>query len=498
MRKLLMASVAVLGATSGLAFAQAPSQGQLIQPWAAGPASNNNNNAVGRANDPGYTPKYDATPTPGTVVIRLNGRVQSDIGAAWTSMDKASASTAGAFYKVSPISFANYMRLYPAMDGMATNGMRYGASIELRENFNSPTSQTALTSATSPSGYSSSQTVFVRRSFVYVGSDSVGIVRIGQTDGVIGLFDNGTYTSQGWDAGVGNFNGGMMQGWAPGGAVGVPFAWLAQAGSEYSNNKIVYLTPQFFGFDFGIQYAPNMGNSFSQSTSANAQSSTLCTQPGAACMNLTSGLDTTRWINQVAVGARYQGTFGPVWLGAYAVYEAAGKETGINGATVAGNLTLSQRGIGGTAAGAGTLLYDNLSFVNAGVAVSVPSVGITWALDYTGGAVNGQLAMRPNGGVSENAFVTGLIYRNGPWVLGAEFGIVESQGDARLTKLTQRKETEIAFGGTYNAAPGLAFVLEYMHTERHQGQFDFAAGTPSTLTRDGRANGVLFSTVVTW
>ena len=161
-------------------------------------------------------------------------------------------------------------------------------------------------------------------------------------------------------------------------------------------------------------------------------------------------------------------------------------------------LTLSQRGIGGTAAGAGTLLYDNLSFVNAGVAVSVPSVGITWALDYTGGAVNGQLAMRPNGGVSENAFVTGLIYRNGPWVLGAEFGIVESQGDARLTKLTQRKETEIAFGGTYNAAPGLAFVLEYMHTERHQGQFDFAAGTPSTLTRDGRANGVLFSTVVTW
>ena len=75
MRKLLMASVAVLGATSGLAFAQAPSQGQLIQPWAAGPASNNNNNAVGRANDPGYTPKYDATPTPGTVVIRLNGQI---------------------------------------------------------------------------------------------------------------------------------------------------------------------------------------------------------------------------------------------------------------------------------------------------------------------------------------------------------------------------------------------------------------------------------------
>ena len=37
----------IVNVSSGLAFAQAPSQGQLIQPWAAGPAANNNNNAIG-------------------------------------------------------------------------------------------------------------------------------------------------------------------------------------------------------------------------------------------------------------------------------------------------------------------------------------------------------------------------------------------------------------------------------------------------------------------
>ena len=55
MRKLLMASAAILGATGGLALAQTPAnpnQGQLAAPYGAGPAANNNNNAWGTANTP--------------------------------------------------------------------------------------------------------------------------------------------------------------------------------------------------------------------------------------------------------------------------------------------------------------------------------------------------------------------------------------------------------------------------------------------------------------
>ena len=73
------------------------------------------------------------------------------------------------------------------------------------------------------------------------------------------------------------------------------FVWLAQAGAEYDNNKIVYLTPQYYGFDFGVQYAPSMG-----SVEQMGALSTPCAQAGPACINVSSGNDATRWLNQVA------------------------------------------------------------------------------------------------------------------------------------------------------------------------------------------------------
>ena len=335
--------------------------------------------------------------------------------------------------------------------------------------------------------------MFVRRAFVYLGTDKIGIVRLGQTDGVIGLFDNGSYSSQVWDGGVGNFNGGGMQATAPGAGVAIPFVWLSQAGAEYSNTKIVYLTPQFFGFDFGVQYAPSQGNSFSNSLGGTALQAGPCNAASAGCNNTSTGNDPTRWLNQVAVGVRYQGTLGPVNVGAFAVYETAGKEA-ING----GGISAGNPGYVAGSTSNALLRYDNLNFVNVAAKVEIPSVGLTFAADYIGGALNGQLSMRPTGGAPMNAVVTGVVYKNGPWVLGASVGLVESQGQANLTKISQRKEFEVAFGGTYNVAPGLALAAEFMHTERHQGQFDFVTGSTTTGTRDVKGNGVVFATIVTW
>ena len=127
-------------------------------------------------------------------------------------------------------------------------------------------------------------------------------------------------------------------------------------------------------------------------------------------------------------------------------------------------------------------------------------------LDYIGGRINGQLAMDPSGGVPMNAVLTGLTYVNGPMTLGAEIGMINSQGDARLVGISQRRETEIAFGGNYKLAPGLNLVGEYQYEYRHQGGYDFAngglgAGTTATtpgLTRDAHGQSVVFSTVLTW
>jgi hypothetical protein len=88
MRKLLLASVAALG-TGGLigsALAQAPvvgapTQGQQAFPPAPSPPSftNNNNN-----NQAPALPGALANPTPGTIVIHGNGKVQADFQGAWT------------------------------------------------------------------------------------------------------------------------------------------------------------------------------------------------------------------------------------------------------------------------------------------------------------------------------------------------------------------------------------------------------------------------------
>ena len=121
--------------------------------------------------------------------------------------------------------------------------------------------------------------------------------------------------------------------------------------------------------------------------------------------------------------------------------------------------------------------------------------------------MNGQLAMRPTGGAPTNAVVTGLTYANGPITLGAEVGIIDTQGDARLTGISQRHEYEVAFGGAYKLAPGVQLVGEYLYAHRHQGGFDFNQGgvatalggtTAGSVTRDAQAQTFLFATALTW
>jgi hypothetical protein len=110
--------------------------------------------------------------------------------------------------------------------------------------------------------------------------------------------------------------------------------------------------------------------------------------------------------------------------------------------------------------------------------------------------------MRPTGGASMSAVVTGLTYTNGPITLGAQFAFETMQGDARLTGFSQRHEYEAMFGGNYKLAPGVQLAAEYMYTYRHQGGFDFNTGTVSQAaiptTRDAQGNTFVVATVLTW
>ena len=248
-------------------------------------------------------------------MIRLNGRVEADVAANFTSVDVGrNANGAPNGYKLNPVGVATDIRLYFGADGMAANGLRYGGAIELWQNFYGGTAESAATTASvSGSGYASAQTVYVRKAFTYLASDQAGVLRVGGADGIIGLMDPCIFSSQCWDAGMGTLNGGASTAISPQGAFGIPWVFASQAGAEYATQKIVYLSPQFSGFDLGVNYVPSRdGNAFADGAGASPIQAGVCNQAGPECIAVTSGDDATRWVNMVGAALRFEHSFGAV------------------------------------------------------------------------------------------------------------------------------------------------------------------------------------------
>jgi predicted secreted protein len=534
MRKILLASAAVLGASGSLAIAQNapnPMQGQYNAPLLGGPAAQTNLNTFGTAH-----PGASLAPQPGTVVIRLNGKVYAEMDLSYYSgMTSnigtiAAANAVGAAgntatYKLNPVGAASYVRLYPGIDGMATNGLRYGAAVEIRQNFEGgntfSVSTTAAGVATTPSqtatsgtnssasGVSSAQTLFTRRAFVYMGTDQLGIIRLGQQDGLIGIYDaTGIHTVGSWDGGIGNILNSGFQAVTPNQYL-ISWGWLSGNGVEYGDNKIVYLSPSFYGVDFGLEFGPNQGNSFSESSTSSPYQVGPCATASANCINVTSGTDASRWINRFGVGVRAIETFGGAVIDAYGDYTVSGTAKNNTAAAVAINAT-PYGSAARVAAGAGSLKYDGQNFFNGGIAVTF--AGFTVNGDFTVGRLNGSNALDPTGGVPMHAELVGASYAFGQFSVGAVVGIVDSQGSANLVGISQRHETALAVGGAYRIAPGINLCLEYQYLQKHQGDFNFntnVAGAPAVGAAPGiggaggagndiHGQGLTFATIVNW
>jgi len=561
MRKLLLAGAAMLGASAGIASAQAPMpsnpiQGQMAMPNFPQGNANSLNNFVGQPST--YVGSksglvVNPPPAPGTVIVRLGGRIEVDFmastqanfpGVAATAATVAGgvvtrgATAAVAPAKFNPISFASYLRLYPGVDGMATNGLRYGAQAELREAFQSSASvpYPSNNPAASPSGSTSAQAMYVRRAFIYISADNVGMFRFGQGDGLIGLFDPCIFSSGCFDAGLGLFQAGLGSAGTTGnlGNSGDYFA-LAQNGAEYGNTKFVYMSPQIFGLDVGVQYAPNMENS---NAGCSAQTANLVPQgainaagsailpnaggsfaaAGAAtgCTNTTSGIDGSRWYNQVGLGARWQGDFGTFHAGAYVVWQHAAAENNYT-AGVAANpsfitpgsppttVTVGGRPISGAALqGASTAGWNGkfapLNFINAAYYVrQETSIGtFTQAMTFSTGQVNSALALKPQGGANLVGFQPNLTWSNGPWIAGVAGFFVTEQGANNLTGISQRREMGLAGAVAYNIAPGLYTALEYQYETKHQFGFNFITNANGADHNDTHASALIFVLAMNW
>ena len=351
-----------------------------------------------------------ATPTPGTVVVRLNGRVRFY---AYVAND-GDANNGG--NKQDKYGFAEYGRLYPGFDGIAANGLKYGANLEIRQD------DAGLAGGGANGSISGNDPkradLYFRRVWGYLGTDQIGTIRVGSIDQPTSLYLTGNFE---------NFNDGGWNGDLPGFFAGnVAPAWpFSDIGSYYTTNKLVYLSPQIFGFDLGVSYEPSTANvSGSDNCGAPGQSFTTSTNLSATsycdrASSTTSNAESARRRNTFDALLRYRGSFGPVGLAATAAFIGGGH------VNYSGGLPYNNNPL---AAGGQVANFQGLSIGDFGAVATVG--GLSVGGHYTTGKFNGTVANTlPTGFPNANAWLVGASYMIGPVVVGGSYFVTESAGD---------------------------------------------------------------------
>ena len=347
------------------------------------------------------------------------------------------------------------------VDGIAANGMRYGAMFELQMD-------TMVTTAGTGTGVDYDELYgFVKGSW--------GELRFGQEDSAASLLQirrPSTLwmgTDDAWDEfTVNSVN-------------GTPYI-MSGVNDGNDATKIIYLSPQFFGFDAGVSYSPNRneGENFLTGTST----------VNSNGLNQSFQRDYTGLTNEISAALRYRGTFGPVGVGAsfVAQFADAARQQGSGSATVNSpqNVTAYSAGLLGRAFG----------FAVGG--------------DYTWGKYNGSAPAGAalNKGLDEsNHWTLGATYTIGAFSVGAMYGKAEQDNgtavgqtaagftQTRGAALADREQTYIGFGVAYVLAPGMTLFANYNQIEDKNiplnGASVNSAGTGSVTAASGAAGTTL-------
>ena len=488
MRKLLLASVAALGASMGAA-------------------------AVADA--------QTASPEPGTVTVRLNGRLRFYAGivsdrdannnAAGSPTGAVSATTGQGTLtgtnKQSSYMFGEYARLYPGFDGVAANGLKYGASLEIRQDNASGAGGGVYGSISAQNRERAA--LYFRRAWGYIGTDQLGTVRLGAADQPTSLYMTGTFE---------NFNDGGLDGdvgaFASGATI-LPFPFSDGQGGYYTTSKAIYLSPQLLGFDFGVSFEPNTGNTslidscnnstavqtnfinsagnFTTATGANGQGVS-----GPGCDRLSSSpsnAESARRKNTVDALLRYRGTFGAFGIAATGGYIGGGHVLDNSGNAFTNNPL---------AAGGSRPNYDGLNAGDFGLAVTFG--GLSVGGHYTFGRFNEAMGtLVPKGLRDTQAFIAGASYTVGPVIVGAHYLNILSPGDTSNAYFGRnRYEQGVAAGATYSLAPGLSLFASYVFSERKQSGYNFITGqgvsaaTPGGNRFSNKVTGQVFAVGTGW
>jgi hypothetical protein len=440
MRKLLLATSALLGASVGIANA-----GTL-------------------------TPNAP-NPPPGTITVTFNALVEV-FGFAGSDSGGRDLANPGGVYpagsahagqplpgaKVSPFAIGSYSRLYPSFDGSLANGIKYGGSIEIRHVDSTTAPATNGTSGATGAG-SQTATLYNQREYVYIGTDKLGKVYLGSQVPATELFQVGNevgFNDGGWDGDLPGFF-----------VTGLPY-FIDDANDQA--NKVVYVSPQFAGVDFGVGFEPNgIGRSFNPTT----RISSVPSDVGAFGIRR----------NTIDGAIRYQGTFSDVGVKAQL------------GGSYGGSVLATDGYLGARS-------NQNYSLFAAGLAATFGGFEVGAHLDT--GRFGGGLGTLNTGDGSTTAWIAGGTYTIGPVVVGANYYGFNSGQHSGLSVegsgvgVGMMNGFGIAAGGTYTLAPGASVFLSYLYGQNKQNGYDLVNGGASDLNNHVTSQGIGVGTAFKW
>jgi outer membrane protein OmpU len=383
------------------------------------------------------SPDFTKTISPGSIVVRLDGRVAQFFGVSGFTGQSVSGT------KYAGDNMGGYLRLYPGFDGVAANGLQYGAQAEIRENTGSS---------------ASAETLYVLRDFGYLGLPQLGLVRFGQQEGALYLNDAGRFESGKEAFDDGGWNGDIQNFFVNSNERPI-YAWT-WSNSTRTTDKIDYITPTFSGLSFAVSFEPNQ-------TTDNS---------GPVVTSSSTATDLRR--NTFEVGTTYKAKFGGVGLTVDAGYMNSGA-------------------VNYTGAAKSTLPYQGLSVGSAGAVV-------TWNGFMVGGNtkfgnMNGQFEPNYAGGANAVGWLAGGLYTTGPLTVGASYFNYKSQGDwSSPTTEGQRDETGLSAGATYILVPGVKLYASYLYGTRWQGGFNFVSNTAGSANNKVQAQVFAIGTWLYW
>lgn len=478
MRNLLLGTTAVIGAALLAPVANAQDAGGRAAPAIVNPAMPDAAN-YGRVGGPALVP--------GDVTVRVGGyfaawyshTTQSNPNSFGAAMPGAAGSntTGGALAsgasalqvpqqntgsaKTGKNDFHSDAEIHVYVDGKSANGLRYGAVIEMT--FNG--SEGSLPAAGRRT-FSFKTGALIDEMYAYAALPGLGQIRFGDEDGAAGLMTTGVVTNFG--------TGGVYGSWQN--SVVRPNRTTTSPGDLGDNTKIIYLSPQMFGFDFGVSYALN-SNTGANNGCAASYAVYSCDRTyaytGATANGIQSWSDLPQRRSEHQAVLRYRADI--MGVGIAASFGHVGWSA-IRDMTSSGSTTVK------------TLRPGNVWM--AGVQAS--AYGFTAGAMYQWGQANYFWGSQARGDQNHWQWTAGASYTTGPISIGGNAFWGNYAGSTGYTFNTTTgaytrnsngtqfamRRWGIAGGANYRLAPGLDLVAEYVRHTVHEPGNAAVSGVP--------------------